>query len=539
MSIRSLALAALLAVSACALTGSAQESQPATNPAERNAQISALHERAAGLERRGDPSAAAELYKELQRIDPTNADWVLAGGRALGLAGRYNDALDALEAVRKRFPDVLEIPALIARTYDLKAEAMLAQGVRDGNVMMNFESAIQYADGVLEKDPAHRDARLIKAQSLYAMGEGEKALVEAKECVKRFPAHPGGVILVGKLAFDRFALLRTDAQAQKNGSKEQAESLQQAAAARDEAARWFTKAAELDPERPFPLTKLGDIEAWQGKVPQALEFYGKALELDPEAGVNHAWITRNAPADQAEKLYGKALESYAHKPNPIARKGATLLWYHGYVLLQLKEWKRARQRFEEAVLANPNFQNSLYWAAHAAFWDGDHDGALKNAGSYATANAGGFADVLKALPEAEREESLRLMRFLAARAYEKGATAASRDLNHVVAFLEEKPESWNNYAFLCRETGKYQDSFDAYVHALELEPNSPQLLNDAAVILQYHLQSPENLAKARTWYQKAISEAETVLASAKSSAEQKKLATQARQDARGNLAKLR
>lgn len=533
------ALAAVLAAGACSSPVPAQQSAPSTSPAERNARISALHERAAGLERKGEPGAAADLYRELQTLDPANADWVLSGARSLGMAGRFNDALDLLESARKRFKEVLEIPALIARTYSLKAESMLAEGVRDANVTMHFESSVQYADEVLAKDAGHRDAHLIKAQSLYALGESALAEAEAKECVKRFPNHPGGPILLGKLAFDRFAAAKGAAQTEKAGSKEQAELLQTAAKARDEAAEHLKHAASIDPERPFPFVKLGDLEAWQGKVPQALEYYAKALAIDPEAPVNHAWIARTAPAADAEPFYAKALATYVAKPNPIARKGATLLWYHGYVLLQQKEWKRARQRFEEAVLANPRFQNSYYWAAHAAYWDGDHDGALQNAGTYAGLNAGGFADVLKALPETERDPALRVLRFLAARAYERGVLAVSRDLNHVIAFLEEKAESWNNYAFLCRETQKYEDSFDAYVHALELEPDSPQLLNDAAVILQYHLASPDNLAKAKVWYEKAVKQAEKVLGDPKSTPEQKKLAGQAEQDARNNLAKLR
>ena len=109
----------------------------------------------------------------------------------------------------------------------------------------------------------------------------------------------------------------------------------------------------------------------------------------------------------------------------------------------------------------------------------------------------------------------------------------------MIALVEDKPESWNNYALLYRETGKFQDSLEAYVHALELEPESPQLFNDAAVILQYHLATKDNLAKARTWYEKALVCADKVLADPKADQEQKRRAQQARQDASANLAKLK
>lgn len=55
----------------------------------------------------------------------------------------------------------------------------------------------------------------------------------------------------------------------------------------------------------------------------------------------------------------------------------------------------------------------------------------------------------------------------------------------------------NNRALLCRDTGKFPEALDAHECALKKEPDSPQLLNDCAVILHYHLKSAENLAKAR------------------------------------------
>ena len=519
-----------LIASGCA----AQSSQPATRQ-----DADAVRDRALAAERKGEVAAAADAWLELTRLDPGNPDWTLAAGRCLGMAGRYNDALDHLEAVRSRFPDVLEIPALIAKTYNLKAESMLAQGVRDQFVTHNLRDAARYAEAVLARDPAHREARLILGQSFYALGEDDQALAQAQEANQRHPTHPGGAILTAKIWFDRYVRLREEHATAKPTGRAEAELLQRTANARDAARQALELALRIDPTRAFPHQRLGALFAWQANVAGALVEYRQALAIDPEATLNHGWIQQNVATEARLAFYQGALEDYAKTKAPSPKKAATLVWYIAYAQLEKKDWKEAKQNFALAVAANPGYANSRFYAMLAAFWDGDHDAALVHAARYAGDAASAFADLIKGLAKNDRDEAQRILEFLALRAYKANHLPASRDLNHVIAFLEEKVEPWNNYAFLCRETGQYEQSLAAYEHALELEPESPQVLNDAAVILQYHLATPENLAKARQYYDRALVAADKMLADPKTSEEQRKLAAQARQDARGNLAKLR
>ena len=120
----------------------------------------------------------------------------------------------------------------------------------------------------------------------------------------------------------------------------------------------------------------------------------------------------------------------------------------------------------------------------------------------------------------------------------RSASRHSRDLNHVTACLKDSADAWNNHAFLCRETGQFEAAYASYQHAIEKEPNSPQLWNDAAVVLQYHLPSTEHLHRAREMYQRAIELAANVLADTGASPAAKKLATEARSNAKQNLAEL-
>jgi hypothetical protein len=61
------------------------------------------------------------------------------------------------------------------------------------------------------------------------------------------------------------------------------------------------------------------------------------------------------------------------------------------------------------------------------------------------------------------------------------------------------------------------------------------LLNDGAVVLQYHLPSPEHLQKARTMYERAIQRADLLLADARTPEAARKVATEAKANAQQNL----
>ena len=132
-----------------------------------------------------------------------------------------------------------------------------------------------------------------------------------------------------------------------------------------------------------------------------------------------------------------------------------------------------------------------------------------------------------------------IIRHLGDRAYRQDRKDNSRDLNHVIACLQDSADAWNNYAFLCRETGKFEDAFAGYEHAIEKEPDSPQLWNDAAVILQYHMPSPANLERAGTMYGHALELAAKVLADDNASSLSRERASKARSDARLNREKLK
>jgi tetratricopeptide (TPR) repeat protein len=530
------ALRARAALLAALLGASSFTHLRAQDPDTRSSTQPTLREQAATAERKGDFARAAEPYLQLCASEPGDVQWVLRGADCLGRSGRFNDALDLLEKARPRFPEVLDVPSLIARTCALKARALIDDGKFDNHAVFLLQDAIRVAEEILARYDGHQEARLILAQCWLDLGEHDKALQHATEASKRFPQHPGGFLLVGQIAFTRYAALRQRVIDEKPVGPALAELQQQIMTERVRAEQALRRAIEIDPERPFAHSKLGDVHAWAGAVDAAAESYARALALDAGAPVNHEWLRQNTKPELRVRLYETAAAAYHKRERSSPARAATLAWYLGYAQLERKEWKAARALFAAAVAGNPDYLNSHHYAMLAAFWDDDHDAAEQHAGAYATASARGFADLVLSL--SDKAQAVAIVEFLARRSFEAGRVDRSRDLNHVLAFVQDTAQHWNNYAFLCRETGRYEASFEAYERALEKEPESPQLLNDAAVILHYHLPTKDNLKKARAWYERAVTAAEKALRREGLPKDERERAQQALQDAKGNLAKL-
>ena len=170
--------ASLLALLLCGIAA-CQEPQPASP---------SLREQAHAAEQRGDHASAAELFLQLAKAEPDRAEWQVAAGRCLGRAGRFNEALDLLDAQRKRFPGVLDLPAMLARTMLLKAE-------RDPGAMhpeILLADAAATCREVLATDPNHQDALLVLAQALLRSGDAG-ARAAAEDATRRLPRHAGAL----------------------------------------------------------------------------------------------------------------------------------------------------------------------------------------------------------------------------------------------------------------------------------------------------------------------------------------------------------
>lgn len=449
-------------------------------------------------------SKAGDLFLKLTKLDPTDPELYLMAGECLENGKRYNDALDILESGRKRFPDELRFSVGIARNYNLKGHELLnSSGKFDSFVVFTLQDCVREAEAVLQKHADNRDMRLILAQTLYTLRELEKCNTQANELVKRFPDHPGGYILLGDLCYQEYVKLLLASREQ--GADTSKATMGAIAAARDLASQNYQKALSLDKDRVKAYQKLGELCAWNGDRNGALARYAEALVIDPATGVSHDWVRKNIDANQRFDFYKKAADAHLKRPQADKKKVALLIWYAAFARYDQKKWGEAEDLFAQSVVFNPDYVNSYYWAMWAAIQAKALERAARHCGTFATVAPITFADIVRKIePQASRDSTIEQLDRFATGAYQTNQRAMARDISHVLAAVLDTGEKWNNYAFLCRETGMYKESLAAYKNALVVEPEDPQLLNDCAVILDFHLGTAEQIRQAEGMHRRLM-----------------------------------
>ena len=483
-------------------------------------------------------SDAADAFLKLSQAAPTRIDWVVAAGRCLGRSGRFAEAVDLLDAARKRFEGSVEVNAMLARTLLLQTER--DDGVVQPEVM--WAEAAEITEEVLRRAPDNADCRLLLAQTRYLLGDWDEAQRQADEAVRRHPERPGAHVLVGRLASDRFRLALEALDAVGDDERARADAIAALHAHRSRAKAAFREAASLDPSRAHPHVALSKLATLDSKPDAARRHLHDALAIDPEVIVDHGVLTTGMGWQARRDLY-RALRDRFDKRQDLparvkARKAATLQFHEARALLDGLQLEAARRAFVAVKAADPGADSADYYAFLCSYHLEDYDGAEQHAAEFARRSAPGFADVLRGLATSQRVQIAAMVRFLGDRAYQQQRIENSRDLNHVTACLKDTADAWNNHAFLCRETGAFERAFTSYQYAIQKEPDSPQLWNDAGVVLQYHLASPENLEKARGMYERALALAATVSEDASATEPQRASAAQAAENARLNLAAL-
>lgn len=493
-----------------------------------------LRERAFAAENQGRFAEAATLFLQLVQQQPDRADWVVAAGRCLGRAGRFNEAIDFLAERQQRFAGVPDVAAMLARTLLLKAE-------RDPLALMAevlLADAAELAEKVLALEPNHEDARLILAQARYLQGDWQQAVAAAEEAARRHPQRAGAHVLLGRIAMDRFRSLLQQYRDTQPIDQAAADLAAQIDTQRRLAQRSYATAAELDPTRPFPHIALGELAWLDKKTDAALQHFAKALAIDPAAAVPYAFLDGDRTWQQRAAFYQDAQQAYLARTGASAQAASLLQFHAARALFDGQQWQPALTAFDAVIATDPGAINALYYGALAAYRLGDHDGAEERAARLAARSAEEFAAILRNLSGDLRGEVGAIVQFLADRAYVGKRHDHGRDLNHVMALLRDSADAWNNYALMCRETQRYDTAWSAYESALAKEPDSPQLLNDAAVILHYHLPGQGNRDKARAMYERACTIADQVLADRTADARSRERAAEAKRNALANLAEL-
>ncbi len=439
--------------------------------------------------------------------------------------GQVNDALDILDAVEKNAPDLPETNLLYGKTYLQKAENLVAEGSPGSNITWAYADAVKALSRAFEQMPKSAEAGLWLARAQFGSYELEQAAKTTDQTILLQPQSAEAHALKAEIAFARYR------EARQNEAKEEQTKFF------EEAKSSFEKASKLNGKLAKVWNQWGDLLSWEGKRQEALDFYATALGLEPTEALASR-LLKDYEIALWEKAFEKALVE-AKKTRNSKDKGVGLLqWYLGYTYYQKNDFKKAKTAFEAAVDLNPDWVTANYYLGKLYYnQEKDYLAAAEAFARYATQDAPGLVQVVLE-QDSDPERLKSILQFLEGESYGKGKGDWARELAKVNALLEpDKAERWNNYAFLSRETQKYEESYSAYTKALELDPENPSLLNDGALILQYHLH--RDLDKAKSMYEKAIVNAEAFLKNQKGGKYDEQSVRTALRDATSNLEKLR
>jgi tetratricopeptide (TPR) repeat protein len=136
--------------------------------------------------------------------------------------------------------------------------------------------------------------------------------------------------------------------------------------------RLFTKTAEQSPRSATIQMNLGYIYYLHGEVDRSIEFYNRALSIDPDRALTH----NNLGNSLSQK--GRLDEAIEHLQKAISlKKDYFGAWLNlGLVYDKKKEWDRALACYRKAVEIRPSF-NEAWTAMGLALWNkGDATGAI-------------------------------------------------------------------------------------------------------------------------------------------------------------------
>ncbi len=505
---------------------------------------------------RGDPQGAEVLFQRAASIESDTFRprmWIL---RAWMDQGRSNDTLDELDRLARAGQKGPEMDYLYGMAFARRADGYLASGVTDSSITMNFQDAVLYLTQAVEARPDEfRDAFQPLASAAWYTQELEKARAAAERAVVYYPSDGLSWFTLGRVAMSQF-VVEQELEAWSPSAEEHWR------AARDA----FAQAVEVlgSPAKPAlqamlsdAALQLGHVWTWKEERAEAADSYGIAIAWAPDT-IDYALLRSllgaegDAPEASASNVFfNQALErgaaGFREQFGAEDRRDGTLLWWLGWSRSRIGQPAEAEEAFLAVLKKVPDFASAWFYVALARYDQQDWNG---------------FVDALRTGWESAPDAILAEMR----REPEANAAKAEQVLGQIhgstrlldrallaeisAETLPDLPRHWNNLGLFLRDEAErlqllpdqspnprvvanlYERAYVAYSRALELAPEDPQLLNDTAVMLHYHLD--RDLDRALAMYEKALELAATKLADPALSEEDRERFETARSDAETN-----
>lgn len=518
-------------------------------------ELAALIERGRAELARGRALEAEAVFAKVAAADQDSARtrmWVL---RAWMDQGRSNDTLDALDEWNRSGKKGQDLDYLYGMAFARRAEGMLAEGVTDSSVEMNFVDATQLLKQSLEADAArYHDAWLPLARAGWFTQELDTAAWAAETAVKIEAENPEAWLTRARIAMSRFVIAE--------GSEAGGPAAEEAWA---QAIESFTRGlaqlgAEQKAERARASTELGNAWLWRQKGAEATEAYAVAIATSPATfDYGQSWqLLASLPVDpegQAGFLpmlerARERMESAGTLQDPAA---GTLLWWLGWARFNDGRFAASEEAFQRGLALAPEFTNAWFYIGLARHYGKDSAGAMEAmhkgwdadpATMVSTvANAGGAQRAFESLLawNASQEPPRNLDAAFLAEMLANAQPDQARHWNNLGLFLRDEGERLEVEAYKNKTpepdaallADLYGRSFEAYQKALALTPEDPQVINDTALMLHYHLDG--DLSEVEATYRRALALLEERLAQPELTAEDRARFEQTKSDIGVNL----
>ncbi len=476
--------------------------------------------------KQGKPAFARTAFKNQMKRAP--GDVRAQGGLGLAELALGNDdaACSALLDAIARGANDADLRLGLARTFLRRARSRVAIGRGEEEetryFLLDAQNQAERAAALAPTDP---QPWVVAAEALLELRDFEGARAAKAQAEQRGLDRAGQRTLSGQIAYH---VARQQVEAGADADYEEAKN------ALETLIRDDPKSAEL-------RLRLGDLHHAFEHWTEALAAWKGAFEIEPfdrpTLDLVLAYLKVPDLAQAARATLEAALTAAEKRVSGNDPRPGYALFCVGQARLFAREWEPAATLFKKArALDESLVLPCALGMAEAAFRTQKFDDAAREwKTAFAADREGGRALLLHLGTQATVAAALQ---FLADQEVKKKAADSARDLFGIAWLLAPEDQNvCNNYAFLCRETGQYEPSWEAYSHLIELAPEQPRFLNDAALILQDYLK--KDLALAGSLYERAIAAADALIADPLTSQVTREMAQSAKTDATNNLARLK
>ncbi len=443
----SLVMAIALIALSPALSGAAaaQQSDPVAQATE--------------LLRAGRFEEAASAFDAIIGKDPSNAAALAGLGESLLSLGRLDEAIGVLERGVKAHAKHFDLRYLLGSAFYSKA-LDLAEAGRPGTVVGSIlNDAARELGLAIEIDGKNKDAWVRFGMVQAYQSETDAAVKSFRTALELEPKDIFTWWQLGETLYN-------------------AEDYEAAKAA-------YEKATEIDPKEPAYWLKLGYCWQFLENTDQAEAAYRNGLAANPSAETlwNAFWDLHAGKND-----FPAAIASY-RKLIEASPKLAMAHLHLGHIYNLLDVDDKALEEFQAALALDPKNAAAMLQVGNIHDRRSEHAKAVE-AYKKSLELAPGFAAATEALA------------LVAGKLHGAGQFAeAEKILKDLVAANPENGFLNANLGLVYRDWGKYKEALEHYEKAYKLLPDDAQVINDYALILDYHF---NRHAEALPIYLKAV-----------------------------------